>query len=157
MYTDISDVVPSPLGAVVRSRHGIIQMPEQYASLLKETTAIELGTTHRSKSVKRNFNLSFTYSIYIISLRSLKINSRVILIDMGASLDFHGNIIRTSSPTYLSHPKTLNRFMQLLYPWINIPVVTVQDKAFRNPLEMVLYELEEDDLVFSQAPAVELQ
>ena len=117
-----------------------------------------------------NWILDLTYLVHDFHTmcRNLKPTSRIILVDMGASLDFHGT---DEPPVYLiskfrqfgfflDHiyafeitPKDPNEVYQRVpndwvpaYHWMNIPV-QANKTSYLNPFQMILNEFEEDDLV----------
>jgi len=103
--------------------------------------------------------------------RNLKPNSRVILVDMGASFNFHNDTNSSAPIVYLvsrfikfgfhfdhiyayeiSPQDPTMVFSQLpndwihAYHWINVPVQSDKE-SFLNPLQMILTKFKEEDLV----------
>jgi len=119
---------------------------------------------------KSLLNLEYIVHDFYTMCRNLKPTSRVILIDMGASLDFHG-LHSSAPPVYLvsrfakfgfhfDHiyayeisPKDPKMVFSSLpndwihaYHWINVPVQSDKE-SFLNPLQMILHKFKEEDLV----------
>jgi hypothetical protein len=113
--------------------------------------------------------LSYLVHDFGAMCRKLKRTSRTVLIDMGASLDFHGG--RTSPAVYLTElyrkfgfpfdhiyayevtPKEpasvfqkVPEHLMAAYHWINVGVETDPNSSL-NPLKMILENFNEDDFI----------
>jgi hypothetical protein len=122
-----------------------------------------------SQTKKVLLDLSFLVHDFEAMCRKLKRTSRTVLIDMGASLDFHAG--KTSPAVYLTElyrkfgftfdhiyayevtPKEpANVFekvpdhLMAAYHWINVGVET-DPKSSLNPLKMILENFNEDDFI----------
>jgi len=116
-------------------------------------------------------DLGYLVHDFYTMCRNIKPASRIILVDVGASLIFHGNDDTTAPSIYLiskfrqfgfyfdhiyafeatpqDHNEVYQRVLNDLVPayhWMNIPVQS-NKSSYLNPLRMILHEFEEDDLV----------
>jgi hypothetical protein len=122
-----------------------------------------------SQTKKVQLDLSFLVHDFGAMCRKLKRTSRTVLIDMGASLDFHSG--KTSPAVYLTElyrkfgfsfdhiyayevtPKEpasvfqkVPEHLMAAYHWINVGVET-DLKSSLNPLKMILENFNEDDFI----------
>jgi hypothetical protein len=122
-----------------------------------------------SQTKKVQLDLSFLVHDFGAMCRKLKRTSRTVLIDMGASLDFHAG--KTSPAVYLTdlyrkfgfffdhiyayevtpkEPaqvfKKVPKHLMAAYHWINVGVET-DPNSLLNPLKMILENFNEDDFI----------
>jgi len=131
---------------------------------------------------KSIFNMNYMVHDFAQMCRRLKPTSRTILVDMGASLEFHGG--RAQPAIYLTNlyrkfgfpfdhiyayevsPKTPQQVFKAVpekllaaYHWINLGVES-DPKSKMNPLRMLLDNYNEDDLIVVKldidTPSIEL-
>jgi hypothetical protein len=147
----------------------------------------EKGVTLAASAMNFNFLMDLGYLVHDFGqiCRQHKITSRNILIDMGASLNFHRhNALNNMAPIYLMEmfrkfgfpfdhiyafeattipPQEvyarLPKEYRHSYHWINLPVSTDMNNA-QNPLTLLLDNFNEDDLIVVKldidTPAVEM-
>jgi hypothetical protein len=147
----------------------------------------EKGVTLAGSAMNFNFLMDLGYLVHDFGqiCRQHKITSRNILIDMGASLNFHRhNALNNMAPIYLMEmfrkfgfpfdhiyafeatpisPEViydqLPKEYRHSYHWINLPVSTDVNNA-HNPLTLLLDNFKEDDLIVVKldidTPAVEM-
>jgi hypothetical protein len=117
------------------------------------------------------FDMGYLIHDFAAMCRKLKPSSRIVLIDMGASLEYHENLGKLSPPVYLQelyqrfglpfdHIYAFEKKLQdptavvksvpenLLgaYHWFNVGVASDPNSKF-NPLRILLQNFDQDDLV----------
>jgi hypothetical protein len=127
-------------------------------------------TTDNTSRRKALFDLGYLVHDFGAMCRRLKRHSRIVLVDMGASLDFH-NTDKTQPAVYLTElfrkfgfpfdhvyafevkPEEAEKVYQKLpphllaaYHWINVGVSSDPDSNL-NPLKLILENFREDDLI----------
>eukprot|EP00985_Skeletonema_marinoi_P005110 scaffold2201_cov162-Skeletonema_marinoi.AAC.2 len=95
---------------------------------------------------RRNLmSLDYLVHDFEFMCKKLKPTSRLVLLDMGASLDFHGTAITKKDPNVIYNTSLPEEYIPS-YHWINVGVSSKEGDKL-NPLHSIIKKLNEDDFV----------